>query len=244
MLKKLFVKTFNALLPTTCILCQEVSSRSYALCSSCEAQLPWLYNVCPQCALPFSAYADSKHVVCGRCLRYPPPYDLTIALWHYQQPITRLIAGLKFNKQLKCAELMGKLLAKELIKGSDYCLPDCIIPVPLHPSRLRERGFNQALEIARPVAKQLQIPIDITSCQRVKATLAQSSIPARLRRKNTLNAFQVTADLSARHVAIIDDVVTTGYTIKELAKQLKRAGVAKIDIWCLARTTGYCDTEV
>jgi ComF family protein len=113
--------------------------------------------------------------------------------------------------------------------------PDCIIPVPLHPLRLKQRGFNQALEIARPIAKKLKIPIDTTHCLRIVATLPQAAISATARKHNIKNAFIVNPLLKAKHVAIVDDVLTTGSTVTELAQRLKKSGVQKIDIWCCAR---------
>ncbi len=176
-------------------------------------------------------------LLCGQCLRYAPSYDTTLALWPYQPPVTRLISALKFKRQLKYANLLGQLLAEYLwqchLQG--YCLPEVIIPVPLHVARLRARGFNQSLEIARPIAKALHIAIDVDSCQRIRATLAQSSLPAKQRKRNMRNAFAIVKAIAVKHVAIIDDVVTTGHTVNELSKQLRKAGVQRIDIWCCAR---------
>jgi ComF family protein len=113
--------------------------------------------------------------------------------------------------------------------------PDVIVPVPLHKSRYRQRGFNQALEIARTVSKDMQVPLDVYSCQRQHDTPQQSQLPAKQRRKNLKNAFAVVRPLNAAHVAILDDVMTTGSTVHELAKVLKKAGVAKVDVWVCAR---------
>lgn len=175
---------------------------------------------------------------CGWCLRYQPPYDATFALWEYQKPVMQLITGLKFHSQLKYARLLGELMADYLSVqvAQGYQKPECIIPIPLHKTRLRERGFNQVLEIARGIAKRLDIPIDISSCIRVKATQAQSSIQAKKRRSNVKNAFRVVTGFSKRHVAIIDDVMTTGHTVSALSKQLRQHQVERIDIWCCART--------
>jgi len=116
-------------------------------------------------------------------------------------------------------------------------MPEIIIPVPLHRTRLRERGFNQALEIARPIARSLSIPVDYKSCERVRKTSAQSLLPAAERRKNIKGAFRVTRPIAARHVAILDDVMTTGHTVQELAATLRKAGVERIDVWVVARTS-------
>jgi ComF family protein len=174
---------------------------------------------------------------CGQCVKQPPLFNHTFAPFHYQPPIDKLTMGIKFGRNLVYARVLGELMAKNigryLIEADK---PDCLIPVPLHHTRLRERGFNQALELAKPIAKQLQIPIDFRSCKRVRATLAQTLIPAATRQRNVRNAFLVAKDFFAPHVAILDDVVTTGSTVTELSRILLQAGVKKISIWCCART--------
>ena len=148
-----------------------------------------------------------------------------------------MILKLKFNHALLHAHILGHLLAKK-IRVEWYInkpLPNRIIPVPLHPIRLKERGFNQAVEIARPIAKHLKLPLNYHIGQRMKHTTAQAVLPARQRQKNMKNAFVVTHDLSNQHIAIIDDVITTGRTIREFASALKSAGAQRIDVWCCAR---------
>lgn len=224
------------LLPYCCVLCSDKTDTGLDLCRSCINDLPWLSNTCPKCALPM----DSNHVkdsLCGNCLKIPPPYDRIIALFSYQSPIDSFITALKFNAQLSHARLFGKLLAKQLcIFYQDKKLPEYIFPVPLHQKRLQERGFNQALEIALPIAKQFNIPINSTACIRQRATESQTLIHATKRRKNLRNAFKVIKPVQAQHIAIIDDVVTTGSTISEFSLQLRNMGVQEIDTWCCART--------
>lgn len=194
--------------PGTCILCDLNSKRQQDLCPNCENNLPWLTNL-----LPNNIFAS----------------------FHYQEPIAHLITNLKFNHKLIYAKILGDLMVAKLKQQNS--LPELIIPVPLHKKRLKERGFNQALEIARPIAKQLNIPIDFNSCQRIKPTEAQSLIPAKQRQQNVKGAFIVKQEITAKHVVIIDDVVTTGNTTKELSYTLQQAGVTKIDIWCCAKTS-------
>lgn len=114
-------------------------------------------------------------------------------------------------------------------------MPDLIIPIPLHTSRLRQRGFNQALEIARPISKKLNIPIDTQGICRTKATVAQSSLPAKLRRQNIRQAFTSNRRFDGLKIALLDDVVTTGHTVEECSQLLKQQGAQEIDIWCVAR---------
>lgn len=130
-------------------------------------------------------------------------------------------------------------MAEELLKRyvtTAQAFPDVIIPVPLHTSRLRERGYNQALEMARPIANLLKIPVDHRSALRTRETVAQSDLPEKLRRNNVKGAFKITG-LQADHVAIIDDVMTTGHTVEELASEVRKAGIKKIDIWTCARAS-------
>lgn len=157
-----------------------------------------------------------------------------LAVFRYEEPVRYLIRGLKFNARYSHARLLGSLLADRV--GRLTRPPEAIIPVPLHPSRYRERGFNQSLDIARAVARETGIPADPAACRRVLATNAQTGLTARERRRNIRRAFAVVKPLPYRHVAILDDVVTTGATAWELAKTLRRAGVAEcIEVWACAR---------
>lgn len=231
--RQLLQQAYQFLFPYTCIFCGEKSHSWQDICINCKADLPWLNNACPQCGLILAAGAISPATKCGWCQRYAPPFDTTFALWSYQQPVTQLITALKFNHQLKYARLIGELMAERL---ATHSLPECIIPVPLHETRLRQRGFNQSLEIARSLGKRLNVAINTRCCIRIKATEAQSSIAKKKRRENLANAFNVEQRFTAAHVALLDDVMTTGCTVKELSMQLKRQGVKRVDIWCCART--------
>ena len=171
--------------------------------------------------------------LCGSCLSRQPAFDVTYAPFIHQGAIRHLIGSLKFGSHYKNARLLGMLLAEHLKQSAER--PDLILPVPLHKSRYRSRGFNQAIEIARTVAKELQIPLDLTSCRRHRDTLHQSQLPAKKRRKNLKNAFSVVKPIHARHIAIVDDVMTTGSTAHELACVLKKAGVSRVDVWVCAR---------
>jgi ComF family protein len=154
----------------------------------------------------------------------------------YAPPADFLIKSLKFHDRPACARLMGEIIALSLQSRDIATLPECLLPVPLHPARLRERGFNQAIAIARPLARRLGLPLDPHSLRRVRHTAAQSTLPADRRRANVRGAFEVVADLPWRHVAIVDDVVTTGHTVDELARTLRRAGVERVEVWAWAKT--------
>lgn len=228
------------LLPNACLLClQKITDSAAKLCASCHANLPWQPVACRICAYPLAVNATEviNPSVCGQCLQNPPPFEFAYSALQYETPVDHWVLGLKFSQQLVYAKLLADLLLSRLPYQTDSPdKPELIIPMPLHPQRLRERGYNQALEIARPLAKKLRIPLALKDCQRVIATAPQASMPAEERRKNVKQAFQVSPDLKARHVAIVDDVVTTGSTVAELARALREVGVKRVDVWCCART--------
>ncbi len=172
---------------------------------------------------------------CGSCLENKAHYDQTIALFSYREPISYLITRLKFGEQLVCAALFGQLFSERIKVQSGILLPECLIPTPLHRQRLAERGYNQALCISKIINKHLGIALESDLVIRVKATQAQSSLGLKQRRHNLKNAFALTALASYRHVAIVDDVMTTGHTVNELAKCLKKGGIERVDVWCVAR---------
>ncbi len=193
-------------------------------------------TACYQCALPL--HGSDTTALCGRCLKDPPSYDHTLSVFQYAHPIDHLIHDLKFNRKLAIARLLGELMAQQLkkrVRSISAPLPHLIIPVPLHAARLRERGYNQATELARPIARALNIPIDYQHCQRQRATAIQSDLPASERPRNVKGVFSVVKKLPVRHVAIVDDVMTTGATVAEFAATLRNAGVEKIEVWVCAR---------
>ncbi|TAK75367.1 MAG: ComF family protein [Gammaproteobacteria bacterium] len=226
---------YDQLLPPVCILCSHPTARSTNICFTCQQSLPILPDHCLQCAQFFSGM--EKTPLCHTCHHQPPPFDRTFALFPYQSPITQLIIQLKFQHRLPIAKSFADLLIQRL-QTTWYRrqkLPDLIIPMPLHPHRLRERGFNQAVEIAKPVAKKLGIPLDLHGIKRTKHTQAQSALPALERKRNITNAFTAYRDYSGLTLAVVDDVVTTGQTMAECCHVLKQHGARQIDVWCCAR---------
>lgn len=227
-------------------MCGDQGQRHIDICLDCQADLPTQKEACYRCALPLAGIKGgscSPHLgvltgdsmaLCGRCLNDPPSYDSTLSVFRYAHPVDQLIHGLKFNHKLHIARLLGTLMAKYITKHVQT-RPELIIPVPLHAVRLHERGYNQATELARPIARALSIPIDYQHCQRRRATAVQSDLPAKERSRNVKGVFSVARELRARHVAIVDDVMTTGATVAELSAALRKAGVEKIDIWVCAR---------
>ncbi len=209
-----------------CVLCGALSHFG-VWCKACGADLPRLKeNHCPVCALP-----SANRMVCGKCLQYPPDFDRTVAVFVYAFPVDKLVQAVKFSGQLVLVNYLADALAERI-----SVLPDGLIAMPLHPARLRERGYNQSQLLAQRLAKRLSIPLLANACERVRNTSPQSALPWREREKNMLHAFECSADLSGKHIAIADDVMTTGATIAALASAIKRAGAREVSAWAVART--------
>ena len=215
------------------------------LCMSCLRDLPaWPEDCCPRCAHPL--VSGHPGLACGSCLRSPPPFDTTHILFRYLPPVTRLLTRLKFQHFLTAGRVFGELLAERVLTGwyDSSSLPDVIIPVPLHPARTRARGFNQTLEIARPAAKKLGLPLWPHAVTRIRCTLPQSSLPAKSRKHNVHRAFVSKVNINGLHIAIVDDVMTTGSTLTALCETLANAGAGRLDLWCIARGMPVLDSKV
>ncbi len=228
-----FKKLINWFFPYTCVFCKMPSHREQNLCHACWHDLPILHIGCVRCA----NHLPQADKICGQCLQVAPMFDCAHALFTYHPPITKLILDLKFHRALAHAQLLGEWMRDKIIHDwyREKPRPSVIIPVPLHPKRLKERGFNQALEIARPIAKTLDLPILTRHITRRKHTIAQTALPAKTRKHNMRHAFLIQQDLKNQHVAVLDDVMTTGHTLNEFCRVLKQNGAGKIDVWCCAR---------
>ena len=222
----------NKLLPPRCILCGQAGFKGLDLCKACFDDLPRNHNCCYRCGQHFEIVINAPQL-CGRCLKKTPSFDETHAPFLYEDSLRYLITQLKFNHHYKHARLLGTLLAQYIAETTE--LPECIIPVPLHPKRYRQRGFNQSLEIARHVSRQLSIPLALSSCIRNRDTAHQTDLPAKQRLKNMRRAFTVIEPLAYRHIAIVDDVMTTSATASALALALKNHGASRVDVWVCAR---------
>lgn len=221
------------LLPRFCLLCDSETHRNSDICNACKQSLPIMSAACPHCAVSLGR-GSAVDIDCGECQKRPPKYVRAHAAYSYAPPIDRLIHGLKYQGKLYYARVLGAHLAEHL---NSVCAPrpDVIVPVPLHRSRLRERGYNQALEIARPLARRFSVPITYERIYRVRPTATQTELPRKKRRGNVRNAFQVDRDFSGLSVAVVDDVMTTGYTVDSFAACLRRAGAESVSIWVVAR---------
>lgn len=231
-----------SVLPAQCALCG--CGCAEVLCPPCRAQyLGQVRPRCRQCANPLAGTAPADmHAaqLCGRCLRKRPAYDATVTAFDYAPPVDRLLLQLKFGARLPLAPLFAQLLDVAIKQQSDWDAPQLLCPVPLGPARLASRGFNQALEIARPLARLLNVRLQPRLALRVRETRAQSGVAPRERRANLAHAFAIAPQhaplLPGCHVGIVDDVMSSGHTVNALAAACKRAGAAKVSILVAART--------
>lgn len=216
-----------ALLPQDCYVCGSASEGAL-LCQPCLHALPRLVqDRCPVCALPAPGGA-----LCGACLKSPPHFDATLAVFEYAFPVQELVQALKYGARLAVAPFLGGELART-VAGLEF---DAILPLPLHPARLALRGFNQAVELARPAARQLARPLWLDAASRETDNRPQAELPWSERRSNVRNVFGCAADMSGKSVFVVDDVMTTGATLDEFARTLKKHGAARVVNGVIART--------
>jgi ComF family protein len=220
----------DKLLAQDCLLCG-ADSGAAILCPACAGDLKRLPKPrCPQCALPTPLGER-----CGHCLSQPPYYDATVATFVYEFPVDKLIQSFKYAHRLALGTYFGQQLAAQAKDCAADQAINLLIPLPLHPQRLRERGFNQSLEIARPIGKACGWPIEARLCSRTRDTPAQAGLPWRERGKNVRDAFHCNADLSGKSIALVDDVMTTGASLNECARTLKLHGAAQVTLLVVAR---------
>ncbi len=224
-------------LPTLCLVCRRALRRSCSLCPDCEAELPWLREGCGRCG---EELGESDAGICCRCRLDPPEFDSCFAPFAYRPPVDKLIVDYKFNADFASGYALSRILARIMARrwrGSKR--PDLLLPVPLHSSRLRRRGFNQALEIAKALADESGIPLRARDLRKLRPTPPQTEMQtARERGANIRGSFGLARNMAvrgARRIALVDDVVTTMSTATELARVLKHAGAEEVEVCCLAR---------
>ncbi|VBB46331.1 ComF family protein [uncultured Desulfatiglans sp.] len=231
--------------PPKCVVCgafiedeKPPADRPYPLfCRSCLARWePLSSPVCTCCGLPFSGPRQNDHL-CGECTRKPPCFDALRAPFIYGETLTKAVHAFKYRGQEHLAKPFGRLLADYAARWLEASPPLLVMPVPLHPRRLRERGFNQSLLLARPVAKRLQADLDFLALTRVRYTQTQTGLGHADRRENVHEAFFLKrpASVKGRDVLLVDDVATTGNTLNECARILKKAGAWSVKALTLAR---------
>jgi ComF family protein len=228
----------RVLLPCNCALCGAVGDD--VVCGPCRADYAGIDRArCPCCANPV-AHPDGQAALCGACLADRPAFDATVAAVDYAAPLDQLVLQLKFGGRLALAPWFARRLRDAVLARPGFQLPDLLCPVPLGPQRLVERGFNQALEIARPLAASLGVPLQPRLALRSRDTSAQSGVVPSARRENIRGAFEVAQGMleqvDGRHVGIVDDVMTSGHTLDELAATFRQAGAARVSNFVFART--------
>lgn len=231
---RLWGRISATLWPATCVLCQGSGPPGRDLCEACERDLVRNPTCCVRCAQPLFRTRGPEST-CGRCSGARSVVDSSFVPYRYVYPLDRLIQRLKYGNTLSIARVLGELFAERRLELGSATVPQLIVPVPLGTRRYRDRGFNQAHELARCLARRSRIEIRGGLIERTRETQEQAGLPRRQRRRNVRGAFRLVRPLPATHVAIFDDVVTTGSTVNEIAKVLRRAGAKTIEVWAIAR---------
>lgn len=227
----------HRLITPTCLLCLEPGQApALDLCAGCEADLPRTGRGCAICATPVAGPA----IACSGCLARRPAFDAVLAPYRYEFPLVELVHRLKYGGQVAIARILGTLLARRIAERGPPAV-DAIIPVPLHAAREAKRGYNQAGEIARFAGEILSLPVARNLATRVRATEEQAALPAIVRRINVSGAFAARDAMMPPAIAIVDDVLTTGSTVDALARELKRAGCRRVEVWAVARAARASD---
>ncbi|HJP04177.1 MAG: hypothetical protein CL799_05490 [Chromatiales bacterium] len=228
-------RLLTAISPWRCVLCRG-TAHGMDICADCINDLPWLGRSCHQCALPLTS---TGALLCGACIRAPTDIDHCIAALVYEYPVDRLVTGLKYRRNLAYARVLGELLAiriSEALASGGLEKPALLIPVPMHRWRQALRTYNQAEQIACRLGYDLSVPVETTQVLRVRNTPPQTSLSRAVRLRNLSGAFRVRGNVAGRRIALVDDVITTASTVRELARILKNKGAAEVQVWAVART--------
>jgi ComF family protein len=196
--------------------------------------LPINDRCCVVCAEPLQLQTVSG-LTCGLCLRRRPRFDACVAPFRYAYPLDHMIRRLKYGGYVTHGRVLGELFSEFIANTASESRPQMLLPVPLGPDRFRKRGYNQAIVLAEHIHRRLEVPLRADVLVRTRETAEQAGLDQRARSRNIRGAFAVTCRLSSTHVAIVDDVVTTGSTVNEIARTLKQAGVKRVDVWAVAR---------
>lgn len=221
------VSLLNYLFPQSCFLCGASSAK--LLCPACYQDLPFPQHHCSVCACSLPMEIDT----CAQCLREPPHFVSVKSALRYDYPADKLIQAAKYAQNLTVLNYLGNLMTAAFRQQTR---PDVLLPVPLHPRALRARGFNQAVELGKTISRAYQIPLarEVAHCVRHKSK--QTRLSAKERKSNVRGSFQV-APLAKnwQHIVLVDDVVTTGATVNELARMCRQAGAQRVEVWCCMR---------
>lgn len=220
-------------LPALCAVCHQYHRQQSAICSKCQSLLTPIHASCHYCALPLP---ENTVAICGDCCKKLPAIDKTIAAYSFEGPLRRLLHQFKYQEALYLCQFFTEAILYAL--PQNMALPECLIPVPMHSKRLKQRGFNQSLLLTKKISRALQVPYDRHLCKKIIHTAPQATLDAKDRYKNLHQAFAAKAS-QYRHVAVIDDLYTTGSTANEIAKTLKKTGVQCVELWCCARAVKH-----
>ena len=231
-LNKLGSQIATMIYPWLCSVCGGRGDKS-GICVACKSHLPWCQGIlCSVCGLPLSGHRDAN-LVCGECQKSPPDFDhLNAVLW-YQSPIDKLITDYKYFSHWENAHTLVELVKSSFVANAQSGL---IIPVPSHPVRIRQRGFNAVYELIKQLKSQVKFDYDLQSVCRRHNTEIQTGKLKGQRRKNVKGAFKIIKPILSEHVILFDEVVTTGATVNELSRCLKKSGVKQVSVWAIART--------
>lgn len=224
---------FKSLWPARCLICLQTVPATHPiehLCRGCLSLLPWNIHACTRCAQPLSM----TQPYCARCLNQPMQQQRTYILFNYTAPISDWIHAAKFEASFIHCRLLSQLLSHTLA-GRSTPWPQSIIPMPLHSHRLRQRGYNQAIELARTVCQRFALPMDTRSLQRHRYSQPQSKLALKERKTNVQDSFQLRRPLSVSHIALLDDVSTSGHTLEAASRALLKQGPLELEYWCIAK---------
>lgn len=228
----MLAKLLANMIPRTCLICEQSTAHS-EICLDCESSLPWSHQACSRCGRPLE---KASRQLCETCLIKPPLFHRLHKVFWYQAPIIQLLQQFKFKEHFGFGQLMANYLCESVpawYKKSK--LPEAIVPVPMHFQRYQERGFNQLNELLKGIQQAPHLPPVIEACTRQRATRFQNKLSLSARERNLKQAFCLRKPMSYQHVAIFDDIITTGTTVNALAQLLLKAGVKRVDVWCIAR---------
>ncbi|WP_232004057.1 ComF family protein [Legionella jordanis] len=216
-------------LPSVCVVCQQYHRNSCAVCQICLGLFSRLTQACRYCAFPLP---DDNFPICGTCSKIKPHFDAAFIAYRFEEPLRTLLHDYKYNSALFLRKVLAKLMLDALPDSG--LNSECLIPVPLHSQRLKDRGFNQSAELCKLLSRHTGIPYHLNLCRKIRPTEAQMTLNIRKRQKNLTNAFAVEAR-NYKHITLVDDLLTTGNTVQQISKLFKEQGVEHIDVWCCAR---------
>lgn len=231
MLRQLKIISRKIQIPAICNLCSQYHYSSFSICEFCRSSLIPIGSKCEICALPIPM---GDTMTCGKCLKKRPIFDKIFVNYTYEEPLRTILHEFKYKEGLYLSSFLADLMIQNFV--NDLTDSECLIPVPLHYAKLKTRGFNQAALLSRNLAKFLKIPAELNYCQKIYNTKSQAGLTLKERHKNLKNAFQLTKPINYKKIILIDDLITSGSTVNELAKLFKQNGVQKVFVWCVART--------